>query len=185
MILPVDYDLYLKALIPEHTRQLFELIEKNRQHLRQWLPWIDSNKTIEQTEAFIESAQQQKLANFGIQFGIWYRNQLCGVIGYHTIDWANKSVEIGYWLGKEFEGLGIMTKACIALIEYAFNEYKLHRVQIRCATGNERSRKLIERLGFVQEGILHDAEFLYDHYVDLYVYGMTEYMWKSLKNKFL
>ncbi|HOV98872.1 MAG TPA: GNAT family protein [Bacteroidota bacterium] len=183
MILPISDDLFLKTLSLEDASALFALINKNRHHLREWLPWVDANSTIEHTEAYIESAIQQKLANYGFQCGIWYHNQLAGIIGYHTIDWHNKNVELGYWLGQEFEGKGIMTRACRALIDYAFDEYHLHRVQIRCATGNNRSRALIERLGLIQEGIMHQAEFLYDHYVDLYVYGITEDIWRTLQNK--
>lgn len=183
MILPIEHNLFLKTLVPEDAEELFDLIQRNRQHLRQWLPWVDGNQTIEHTIAFIESALQQKLANYGFQCGIWYQSKLAGIIGYHTIDWQNKNVEIGYWLGKEFEGKGIMTKACRTLIDYAFDEYHLHRVQIRCATHNDRSRALIERLGLIQEGVLHHAEFLYDHYVDLYVYGITENTWRVLRGK--
>lgn len=179
MILPLDHELYLKTLATEDARELFDLIDRNRQHLRRWLPWVDGNQTLDHTIAFIESAIQQKLSNYGFQCGIWYHNKLAGIIGYHTIDWQNKNVEIGYWLGKEFEGKGIMTKACRALIDYAFNEYHLHRVQIRCAVQNTKSRSLIERVGLRQEGILCQAEYLYDHYVDLYVYGITEELWRS------
>ncbi|MCX7983608.1 MAG: GNAT family N-acetyltransferase [Bacteroidetes bacterium] len=179
MLIPLEHNLYLRTLSLEDAPELFTLIERNRSHLRQWLPWVDATRTIENTIAFIESALQQKLSNHGFQCGIWYQNKLVGVIGYHTIDWNNKNVELGYWLGKEYEGKGIMTKSCRALIDYAFTEYKLHRVQIRCAVGNHRSRAVIERLGLVQEGIMREAEFLYDHYVDLFIYGITEQEWKS------
>jgi ribosomal-protein-serine acetyltransferase len=64
------------------------------------------------------------------------------------------------------------------LVDYAFNEYQLHRVQIRCATENRKSYAIIERLDFIKEGITRQAEFLYDHYVNLFVYGMTDDKWK-------
>jgi ribosomal-protein-serine acetyltransferase len=72
-----------------------------------------------------------------------------------------------------------MTKACRTLVDYAFYEYQLHRVQIRCATGNTKSNAIIERLGFIKEGKTRQAEFLYDLYVDLYIYGMTADEWKA------
>jgi ribosomal-protein-serine acetyltransferase len=117
--------------------------------------------------------------NFGFQCGIWFHDVLAGIIGFHNIDWMNRNVEIGYWLGEEFQGRGIMTKACRTLTNYAFYEYRLNRVQIRCAPENKRSNAIIERLGFIKEGNIRQAEYLYDHFVDLFVYGMTADVWKD------
>jgi ribosomal-protein-serine acetyltransferase len=64
------------------------------------------------------------------------------------------------------------------LVDYAFHEYRLNRVQIRCATENKKSCAIIERLGFMKEGRIRQAEFLYDHYVDLFIYGMIADQWK-------
>jgi ribosomal-protein-serine acetyltransferase len=116
--------------------------------------------------------------NLGFQCGIWFRGEFSGIIGYHGFDWMNRSVEIGYWLGEKFQGHGIMTKSCRTLVDYAFFEYNLNRVQIRCAIGNKKSIAIIERLGFIKEGCTRQAELLYDHYVDLFVYGMTADMWE-------
>jgi ribosomal-protein-serine acetyltransferase len=177
--LRIDDDVVLKILEPEDADVLFALVDCNRPHLREWLPWVDTNTTPEKSRLFILSAQDQYKLNFGFQCGIWIHGTLAGVIGFHSIDWMNRSVEIGYWLGEEFQGRGIVTKACRTLVDYAFNEYQLNRVQIRCATGNKKSNAIIERLGFIEEGIARQAEFLYDHYVDLFVYGMTADTWKS------
>ena len=57
----------------------------------------------------------------------------------------------------------------------------LNRIEIRCATQNVRSRAIPERLGFKEEGLIRDAEWLYDHYVDHIVYGMLESDWVNYK----
>ena len=64
-----------------------------------------------------------------------------------------------------------MTRACRALVAHAFDTLRLQRVEIRVATGNRRSRAIPERLGFREEGILRQVEWLYNHYVDHVVYG--------------
>ncbi|MCX6120223.1 MAG: GNAT family protein [Ignavibacteriales bacterium] len=177
--LRIDDDVVLKILEPEDAEALFALVDCNRLYLRQWLPWVDTNTTLEKSRLFILSAQDQHKLNFGFQCGIWFRGALAGIIGFHSIDWMNRNVEIGYWLGEKFQGRGIVTNACRTLVDYAFYEYQLNRVQIRCATGNKKSNAIIERLGFFKEGNTRQAEFLYDHYVDLFVYGMTADEWKS------
>jgi ribosomal-protein-serine acetyltransferase len=177
--LRIDDDIVLKILEPEDAGVLFALVDRNRFYLRQWLPWVDTNTTIENTRLFIQSSQEQYKSNLGFQCGIWFCGNLAGIIGFHGIDWMNRNVEIGYWLGEEFQGHGMITKACRALVDFAFYDYNLNRVQIRCATGNSKSNAISERLGFIKEGITRQAEFLYDHYVDLFVYGMTADVWKA------
>ena len=74
-----------------------------------------------------------------------------------------------------------MTAACRALVNYAFHEFKLHRVEIKCATGNTKSCAIPERLLFTKEGIIKDGEWLYDHFVDLVIYRMLDHEWKNLR----
>lgn len=57
----------------------------------------------------------------------------------------------------------------------------LHKVEIRVAVGNEKSSAIPERLGFIKEGTLRAAEWLYDHYVDHVVYGMLLTEWQQQK----
>ena len=72
-----------------------------------------------------------------------------------------------------------MTESCKAMTTYGFEALKLHRIEIRCATGNLKSRAIPERLGFVKEGVLRDGEWLYDHFVDLVVYSVVAPDWKK------
>jgi ribosomal-protein-serine acetyltransferase len=178
-LLRIDDDMVLKILEPEDADSLFSLVDSNRLYLRQWLPWVDTNATLENSKLFILSTIEQHELNLGFQCGIWFHGTFAGIIGFQRIDWMNRNVEIGYWLGEIFQGHGIMTKACRTLVDYAFYEYQLNRVQIRCASGNTKSNAIIERLGFIKEGMTRQAEFLYDMYVDLYIYGMTADKWKG------
>lgn len=169
--LKLDDSSHLALLQPHHAEQVFEAVDKNRTHLRKWLPWVDATKTPDDTKAFITMQLDQFAKNNGFVTGIWVNNQYAGTIGFHKFDWANKRTTIGYWLSEEFQGQGIMTKACRAFVEHAFKELKLNKVEIHCATQNKRSRSIPERLGFKHEGTIREAEWLYDHYVDHEIYG--------------
>jgi [ribosomal protein S5]-alanine N-acetyltransferase len=59
---------------------------------------------------------------------------------------------IGYWMGETHAGNGHMTRAVRALLRHAFHDMRLHRVEAACAPHNDRSRRLLERLGFEREG---------------------------------
>ncbi len=163
----------------QDAMQLFTLLDQSKESLKEWLPFIDSNKSVADTEAFIKSTMKQFSDNNGFQAGIWSDDKIAGVIGFHQINWNNKSTSIGYWLGKGFEGKGLMTKSVNAFVNHAFTELNLNRVEIRAAVENKKSRAIPERLNFTEEGQIRQSEWLYDHYVDHIVYGMLAEDWNK------
>ena len=177
----VDRDLCLRLLEPRDADALFRLLDESRAYLREWLPFLDANQSSADTRAFIQSGLQQYASQNGAQIGLWYRGEIAGVLGLHYIDWANRSTSLGYWLGERYQGKGIMTRSCKAVIDILFHEYGLNRVEIRAATGNRKSRAVAERLGFKYEGCKRQAEWLYDHYVDHAVYSLLAEEWRSLQ----
>jgi ribosomal-protein-serine acetyltransferase len=78
---------------------------------------------------------------------------------------------LSFWLDAAHQGQGIMTACCGAMLEHAFDTWKLNRITIECATQNSRSRAIPERLGFKLEGIAREIEWLHDHFVDHAIYG--------------
>ncbi|PTL40120.1 GNAT family N-acetyltransferase [Alkalicoccus saliphilus] len=173
----IDENTYLKLLEPHHARQLFAVTDSSRKSLRTWLPWVDFIETPGQSEEFIHGAMKQYGENNGFQAGIWFKEDLAGVIGLHKIDWPNRSTSVGYWLGEAFTGRGLMTKACREVVDHCFIELELQRVEIRAASENRKSSAVPKRLGFEYEGCLRGSEKLYDNYVDHYVYGMLRPEW--------
>jgi len=178
----VDENIEIRMLDLCYAEELYNLTDSCRNHLKEWLPWVDNTKSAEDTKMFIEMGKKQFVSNNGFQAGIWYKHNLAGVIGCHGMNFTNKSTSIGYWLGEEYQGKGIMTKATKALVEYLLLELNFNRVEIRCAENNYKSRAIPERLGFVNEGVLREIEWIYDHYVDHVVYGMLARQWKDIGN---
>ncbi|KGR78930.1 GNAT family N-acetyltransferase [Ureibacillus sinduriensis] len=164
----------LRLLEVRHSESLFSLTDQSRMYLREWLPWVDFTKTISDSKQFIEGTMKHFCNNNGFQAGIWYKGELAGVIGLHNINWANKSTSIGYWLGEGYQGKGLMTIACKGVIDYCFNELKLNRIEIRVATNNHKSLAIPEKLGFQKEGCLRSVEWLYNKYVDHFVFSLTK-----------
>ncbi|GMA51111.1 GNAT family N-acetyltransferase [Alicyclobacillus contaminans] len=173
----VDENTSLKMLELRDADELFALLDASRSHLRTWLPFVDGTRTVQDIQDFIQSGLQQFANSNGVQLGIWHHGQLAGVLGLHYIQWTHRMTSLGYWLGEGFQGKGIMTNACRALIDFLFQEYGLNRVEIRVAPDNLKSRAIPERLGFQQEGCRRQAEWLYDHYVDHVLYGMLAQDW--------
>lgn len=175
----INDDIQLKLLETRHAEELYQLTDRNRKYLREWLPWLDGTVSADQTRQFIQFTLKAFADNDGLSLGIFYKDKIAGCIGLHSIDWGNRKTSIGYWLGAEFQGLGIMTNACKAVVDYVFHELRLNRVEIRAAEFNAKSRAIPERLRFTYEGKVREAEWLYDHYVDHVIYGMLKDDWES------
>lgn len=173
--------IHLALLEERHAAELFDLVDRERGYLQRWLPWVATTTQVDDTLHFIKISLQQFAGNEGLAAGIWCGAHLAGVIGTHKIDWLNRKVEIGYWIASEFQGRGIITDACRSLIEHAFGEWKLNRVEIHCAAGNEKSCAIPKRLGFQYEGLLRQSQFVNDGFLDTQVYAMLACEWSKLK----
>ena len=179
----VDEEIKLSMLIDHDAERLFTITDQSRKYLREWLPWVDQTKTIKDSQAFIQLNSQMYLDRTGLTAGIFYKNELVGVAGFNRIDWENKIGYIGYWLASDYQNRGIMTRVVHALIDYAFHHYDLNRIDIRTATENKKSQAIPKRLGFTNEGTIRQAEWLYDHFVDHFVYGLLKNEWNPSSKK--
>lgn len=177
--LKVDHEIELQLFQRHHALQLYQLVEENREHLRKWLPWVDSMVSPYDFEAVIPVWLNQIAENSAYNLGIVYKGELVGSIGLHQIDWYNKMASIGYYLAKKAEGHGIITRTVQAVINYAFFALGLNRIEIRCGVQNLKSRAIPERLGFVKEGIIRDGEHLNGYFHDLIIYSMLAREWHS------
>ena len=167
----------LRPLTPGDADELHALVDSNRSRLIRWMPWA-AEQTREGTAAFIRRAIDQEEANDGFQRAVIAGGAIAGTVGFHRIDRDNLSTSIGYWLGQEYQGRGLMTAAVKELIDHAFSIWGLHRVELRIAPDNERSRALAARLGFSEEGLLREAERFGDEYRDLLMYSLLADEWR-------
>lgn len=173
----LDEQSELRLLQPHQAEVLFALTDANRKHLRRWLPWVDGNTTVEDTKAFIQGALQGLASGEQLPLTIWHRNKLAGTLTLFDIKPLHRTAEIGYWLGRAFEGRGLMAKGVRALVNYAFSELELNRLEIRAATRNAKSRAIPERLGFTLEGILRQEVILHGRPQDMALYALLKQDW--------
>jgi len=168
----------LRRFEPRDADELYALVERNRAHLSRWLPWAE-HETRSNAGAFIASTQRQHAANDGIHTAITVGGPIAGCIGVHGISWAHRSTSVGYWLAAEHQGRGIMTRAVAAYVDHAFGAWELHRLELRAAVANTRSRAVAERLGLSLEGVLRDAELVGERHHDLAIYSVLAPEWRA------
>ncbi len=157
--------------------ELYALQLANREHLAPWMPWAERLDR-DQTAAFLGQAEQQAARRDGVQCAITDAGQMVGVVGFHYVNRLHLATSIGYWLAADAQGRGTMTLALTALVDHAFTAWGMHRVELQAAVGNVRSRAVAERLGFVHEGVLREAERFETRYADLDVFSVLEPEWR-------
>jgi ribosomal-protein-serine acetyltransferase len=172
-------DIVLKKLRPETSPVLFDAINSNRDHLREWLPFVDQTWKVSDTEIFVRSVLGDQGAKKDLIYEIWFRSEFAGLIALKEIDRWNKKTELGYWIIPQFEGKGIITDACRLLIDMAFGTLGMNRIQIKAGVGNARSLRVAERLNFRFEGIERSGEKLNKRYIDLATYSMLRKEWEQ------
>lgn len=121
----------------------------------------------------------------GFRWGISLRGDrmLIGSLGYYK--WARPSghmAEVGYDLQREHWGKGIMSEAMRAIIDFGFERMRLTRIEAFVFLHNERSWRMLERLGFVREGLLRSRGFTVEGTVaDDLLYSLLRSDWEQLR----
>lgn len=158
----------LRVLLPpvSFAPRYLAFVERNRDHLAPWEPprppeyWSESY-----WRARLMADLEDFAADRALRLAIQRRDQPEGdVIGFcnfnHFIRGAFHAATLGYSLDRRFVGHGVMFEALSAALDHVFGELGLHRVMANYIPTNERSGRLLRRLGFVVEGYARDYLFI-------------------------
>lgn len=112
----------------------------------------------------------------GIRWGITLKDQgiVVGSCGFHGTVSQHYRTDIGFELSKEQWGKGIAFEAVEAIIKYGFEHLNFHRIQALIEPPNLSSQKLVEKLGFIREGLMRNYEFAGGKFDDLYMYSLLK-----------
>lgn len=134
-----------------------------------------------QAEQKVSEIIRHYLAGDLFQFGVERRldHQLIGTCTLHHIHEQNRRAEVGYALGRPFWGQGYMHEALVVLIDHAFGELSLHRLEADIDPRNEASARSLERLGFEREGLLRERWIVDGDVSDSALYGLLAADWRQ------
>lgn len=178
----LDNEIEARSYKEEDAEQVFVTVKNNYEHLRPFLHWVTSDFALEDAQDFIQRNREAAAQKLREGFGIFRGEKQIGAIGFVSFNWSDKRAEIGYWISKDSTGQGIITKACTVLINYAFDELEMNRIEIHCATENVKSCAVPERLKFKLEGILRQFQWRHTRFYDMAIYGLLKAEWQERKN---
>jgi ribosomal-protein-serine acetyltransferase len=175
----VDDQVTLRGFKSDDAEAVFEAVSENFEHLNPFMVWIRPDYSPAMAKEFIDRSILEAGEKKSLGFGIFRVEKFIGSIGFSTFDWEARTTEIGYWIDKHEQGKGIISAACRLLINYAFDELGLNRIQIRCAAENLASAAIPEKFGFLKEGVLRQSQFRNGNLHDFLVYGLLASEWRA------
>ena len=168
----VDDEIALYLENEAFSARYVELVNENSEYLAQWLEWPRFCKNQDNFKEFAKESLHNYADGKSMTCAIEYRGEIVGNCGLNAINHRLKMVEIGYWIGKQYQGNGIVTRVCHYLIDYAFTKLNMEKVQIATAEDNNRSKAICERLGMQLEGIITNREKVGDRVLSHAIYAI-------------
>ncbi len=170
-----DGSIELRRIKPTFAlaEEVLKIINRNREHLGRWLPWVACTHTIEDEYNSMMILREKEWS-----YWIFMNGKICGSISFVHCNEKRKKLEIGYWLDNEFAGQGIMTRAVGMLEKVAFEMNDWIKIEIHCSSENIPSQNIPKRAGYHLDGVLRQ-DFPYpDGRVD------DTMVWSKLKSEF-
>ena len=168
----VDEEIQLSSVQESYAPLYVDLAKENYAYLAKWLVWPPHTKTEEDFSDFILRCKKDHESGAAMTFGVIYAGKLIGNIAYKYINNELKKVEIGYWIAENYQGKGIISRACARLVEYAFTNLDMVKVEMCVASENNPSRAVCERLGMTLEGTITNAEYVQGRVLHHAIYGL-------------
>lgn len=200
--LTVAPNINLRTFHPDDAEEIFKLVNRNRARLSPWihlsaLPETPQAARVFAIECFFNSLADpmevltlyadyfQELDGYfrgkspQSEMGIWVDDRLVGAVSMSSLEDSPTAVEFGYWITKEHEGKGIVTRSVSALMDYAMDNMDIQRFVIGCAANNQRSRAVPERLGYRLHRTQPKKEVVGEFIYDRVIYGIQSAAWRE------
>ncbi|MFG3254541.1 GNAT family N-acetyltransferase [Streptomyces sp. NPDC048172] len=144
----------LRPLEPWRAGEFLEHMDRGREHVGRFIGLADAAVDLDSARAWLQSYADKAAADAGRLDGIWLEGRLVGGVLFRTFDAEQGVCEAGCWLEPSATGRGLVTRAVRVLIDWAFRERGMHRVEWWAASENAASLAVAERLGMRRDAVL-------------------------------
>ncbi|WP_394143712.1 GNAT family N-acetyltransferase [Vibrio atypicus] len=168
----IDDEVKLALIQESFAPHYVELLSTQREYLSQWLAWPAFCQAEQDFRLFAQRMLHEYADGKSMTCAIVYHDKIVGNCSFNTINHDTKCAEVGYWLSNKHQGKGIVTRVVTKLIDIAFNDLMLEKVQLSAAKDNLASRAVAERCGMILEGIVTNREKIGERILAHAIYGI-------------
>ncbi|MDZ4836088.1 MAG: GNAT family N-acetyltransferase [Candidatus Melainabacteria bacterium] len=176
--------LVLRMCRPEEALQVVAYLEANRFHLEEHGPtWVENYLNVANWQKQLLFNLSEFQADETLKLFLFQKHEPDTIIG--TINFtsilrrAAQFCFLGYGLAHEHQGKGFMTEGLHAAIAHVFDEKNLHRISANYVPTNERSGRVLKKLGFQVEGYARDYLYLNGKWRDHILTSLVNDKWKD------
>ena len=181
----IDDDLVLRLPEENDAEAMLALFKQDWDYFTYWNDWPKRLQTVADCQAFISRHRQSYAEEKSVPAAMIYRGHFAGISSLAIQErYVVKKGELSYWIGARYQGNGIVTSSCRALLDYAFDILGLNRIALRFKhvsvdNENDKSRRVAERLGFRQEGVQRQGGVARGQFMDMVVYSLLAAEWRA------
>jgi ribosomal-protein-serine acetyltransferase len=166
-------DIDIRPLERRDVASVFEAIDESKTEVGRWMDWCRDDYSPADAEAWIDAALCGRDDGTNYQFGIFDADGRClGACGLSGIDSHAKFANLGYWVRNQATGRGVAAEAAKRVIDWAFTNTDIERIEIIAAVANRRSQRVAEKVGAVREGILRSRLCVFGEFQDAVIYSV-------------
>ncbi|PZH17370.1 RimJ/RimL family protein N-acetyltransferase [Streptomyces sp. NTH33] len=147
----------LRPLEPWHAAEFLAHLDRGRTFITRHIPFGANATDLDSARAILQAYADKRATDSGFLHGLWLEGKLVGGLLFRVFDAATGTCEIGCWLEPAGTGRGLVTRGARVLVDWAFDERGMHRVEWRASSANEASIKVARRLGMTREGVLRES----------------------------
>ncbi|WP_329226179.1 MULTISPECIES: GNAT family protein [unclassified Streptomyces] len=176
-IRPLRVNAQLRPLEPAHAQEFLDHIDRARPNVDPWIPWATFSTDLASATATLQRYADRQATDTGRIYGIWRDGTLVGGVMFTRFDTASGNCEIGCWAEEAGQGLGLVNQACRELIDWAFGERGMSRVEWWVSSVNTRSIEAARRLGLTREGVLRRHTEYRGERLDIEIWSVLSDEW--------
>ncbi len=159
----------------EDVPQLFEAARESIQDLCRWMVWCHPGYSLEDCSRFVSHCDSQWERGESYSFAIFDARDgtFLGSAGLNQVNQVHRVANLGYWVRSSQAGRGIATCAVRMAARFGLQELGLNRLDLVVPVGNWPSRRVAEKVGAKQEGVLRNRLVLQGKAWDAILYSMV------------
>ncbi|GGZ77496.1 GNAT family N-acetyltransferase [Streptomyces echinoruber] len=171
----------LRPLEPWHAEEFLAHLNRGREFINRHIAFGADATDVDSARAVLQSYADKRAADSGFLHGLWREGKLVGGLLFRVFDAARGICELGCRLEPAGTGRGLVTRGARVLVDWAFDERGMHRVEWHVSSANEAGINVARRLGMTREGVLRESHPYRGVRQDIEIWSVLAPEWRAAR----